>query len=242
MSPASEIARSNDSGHQVSVLAGHRSDSCGPTYLTEVGQFSFFGLQLGAATESPISAAWPVPSPELSTWVECVRFIHVTVRFTHSTLDSIRHLSATPPCSIGEAGADCARGQDGGDGKAGGGQHNRRHCESQADHGCERKPDQATPAERATSATTGNKCGFNPANDQAADRAHHRGHASLQLLFGHSRHHGCGRSGCDRPQPPEAYGVRRYLVFGRAARSAWALGCPARAGWVGTGSGHAGLK
>jgi hypothetical protein len=24
------IARSNDSGHQLSVLAGHRSDSCGP--------------------------------------------------------------------------------------------------------------------------------------------------------------------------------------------------------------------
>jgi hypothetical protein len=67
--------------------------------------------------------------------------------------------------------------------------------ESQADHGCERKPDQATPAEMATSATTGHKCGFNPANDQAADRAHHRGHASLQLLFGHSRHHGGGRSG-----------------------------------------------
>jgi hypothetical protein len=71
------------------------------------------------------------------------------------------------------------------------------------------------------SATTDDKCGFNPADDQAADRAHNRGHASLQLLFGHSRHHG-GRPGCDRPQPPEAYGVRRYLVFGRAARSAWA--------------------
>jgi hypothetical protein len=117
-------------------------------YLTEAGQFSFFGLQPGAATESPISAAWPVPSPELSTWAECVRFIHVTVRFTRSTLDSIRHLSSTPPCLICEAGADCARGQDGGDGKARGGQHNRRHGESQADHGCERKPDQATPAER----------------------------------------------------------------------------------------------
>jgi hypothetical protein len=94
-SPASEIAKSNDSGHPVSVLAGRRSDSCGPP-LTEFGQFSFFGLQPGAATESPISAAWPVPSPELSTWVECGRFIHVTVRFTHSTLDSIRHHSATP--------------------------------------------------------------------------------------------------------------------------------------------------
>lgn len=75
--------------------------------------------------------------------------------------------------------------------------------ESQTDHGCKRRPDQATPAEIGASATTGHKCGFNPANDQATDCAHHRGYASLQLLFGHSRHHGGGRPGCDLPQPPK---------------------------------------
>jgi hypothetical protein len=71
------------------------------------------------------------------------------------------------------------------------------------------------------SATTGYKCVFNPANDQAADRAHHDGHASLQLLVGDSSHHCGGRPSGDGPQPPEASGMRRSLVFGRASRLAW---------------------
>src|SRR5688572_24420196 len=101
-----------------------------------------------------MSAESPVPSDRYLGWCGS-RFVPVTVRFTHSTLDSIRHLSASPPWLIGEGGADCARAQGGGDGKAGGGQLNRRQGESQADHGCERKPDHGTPAEMGTSATTG---------------------------------------------------------------------------------------
>jgi hypothetical protein len=69
--------------------------------------------------------------------------------------------------------------------------------ESQTDHGCKRRPDQATPAEMGPRL----RRVINPANDQATDCAHHRGYASPQLLFGHSRHHGGGRPGCDLPQP-----------------------------------------
>jgi hypothetical protein len=63
------------------------------TDLTEVGQFSFFRLQLSGATEGPMSAASLVPSDRYLGWRAAGRFVSVTVSFTHSTLDSIRNLS-----------------------------------------------------------------------------------------------------------------------------------------------------